>query len=93
MVGPECDEKIPDENELHLAAGFVRLGIIPDLGWAVGQLMEKADQFPLPGFGQRDEKRGGFGRKNRFLWVPVSHDRGRWRVWKDGFSRPRPFPS
>lgn len=65
MVGPECDEKIPDENELYLAPGVIRLGVIADLGWIVGKLIEKPDQFLLPDFGESCEKPGGFGGENR----------------------------
>jgi len=56
MVGPECDEMIPHENELDVAPGMIRLGVVADLGWTVGKLIEKPDQFLLPGFGQPDEK-------------------------------------
>ena len=68
MVSPECDEEIPDENELHLSSGCIRLGVIPDLRRIVGKLIKKADQFPLMGLGGRhenaealDERTGSYG--------------------------------
>ena len=61
MVSPECDEQIPDEDELHLTFRIIRPGVVPDLGWIVGKLINKADQFPLTGLGYHHEERGGFG--------------------------------
>jgi hypothetical protein len=50
VVCPECDEKIPDKQELDRAAGFIGLSVIPDLGWAFGKLIEKTDQLALSCF-------------------------------------------
>jgi hypothetical protein len=93
MVGPECDEKIADENELHIAPGIVRLGVVADLGWTVGKLIEKSNQFLLTGFGQSDEKGSGFGREDRFVCATIRHVQGRWQVWTNRFFYLRPFPS
>lgn len=51
MISPECDEKVSDENELHLSSGFIRLEVVADLGRIVCELIKQADQFPLTGFG------------------------------------------
>jgi hypothetical protein len=93
MVGPECDENIPDENELDVAPGIIRLGVVADLGWTVGKLIEKPDEFPLLGLGQPYEKCGGFGREDRFVCVTLRHVLDRWQVWINRFFCPRPFPS
>ena len=93
MVSPECDEKIPDEDELHLSSGFIRLEVVANLGWIVRKLIKQANQFPLAGFGEGDEEGGGLGREDRLVWVTVSHDPDRRRVWIDRFSYRSPFPS
>ena len=61
MVGPESNEKIPNEDELHQPSGFVRLGVIPDLGRAFRKLGKKDNQSSLSGFGERDEKGSSLG--------------------------------
>ena len=68
MVGPECDEQIPDENELHLAPGVIRLGVVADLGWNVGKLIESPINFrcralenPMRNSAALEERTGSYG--------------------------------
>jgi hypothetical protein len=67
MIRPECDQEVADNDELHLAPRLIQLCVIPDLLRIVGKLVEQPDQFPLPQFRKRHEKRGGLGRQNRLV--------------------------
>ena len=58
MVCPECDQKIPNEDELYLSSGFIWLGVVSDLGWIFGKLIKKPDQSPVsPGFHEYDSEK------------------------------------
>ena len=51
VVRPECNKQVPDKDELNFSSGIIRLGVVPDLGWIFGKLIEEPDQFSLASFG------------------------------------------
>ncbi|MES2440200.1 MAG: hypothetical protein V4584_14115 [Verrucomicrobiota bacterium] len=67
VIGPECDEEIPEQKKLDLTPGVIRLGIISDLVGIVCELEKQADQPPLPGLRESYEKCRSFGRENRLV--------------------------
>lgn len=59
MVSPECDEKIPEEDELHFSSGLIRLEVVSDLAWTIGKLIKAGQSISAGGLwiGRRGTRR------------------------------------
>ena len=84
MIRPEGDQKVANQNELHVASGVIGFGVVPKLGRRSGKLRDQLNQLPLPHLGQAEQVVGRLRREHGLVGITLRHcrtpDRCR-RVW------------